>query len=97
MNTTTILTAIAVLIVLYPFIVYYQLKTLEKKINKEWSEIEVLLKEEKEKNIDKIHQKRRIYNTLVRENNHRLSSFMAQLMTKKYNFKNREFFEFQGR
>jgi len=97
MNTTTILTAIAVLILLYPFIVYYQLNTLEKKIDKEWSEIEELLKEEKEKNSDEIHRRRRVYNTLVRENNHRLSSFIARLMSKKYGFKSREFFEFQGR
>ena len=96
MNTTTLLIVIIILIALYPFIVYYQLKTLKQKLDTQWSQIEKLLKAEPQ-NAERIHIERRAFNKLVRENNHKLASSLAQFIARKYDFTEREFFEFQGR
>jgi len=101
MNSTTMLITIIILIALYPFILYYQLKTLKIKMDKRWNQIEKLLKEEADESsqqiIEEIHIARRSYNKLVRENNHKLCSSLAQFIAKKHAFTQRDFFEFQGR
>ena len=101
MNTSTMLTAIVILILLYPFALYFQLKGFETKLDTQWEKIKKLLEKEKtstsEELVESIHIERRAYNATVRANNNKLSSTLAQFMAKKYGFKKRELFEFQGR
>jgi len=101
MNSTTMLITIAILIVLYPFVLYFQLNSFKQKLNLLGQEIEVLLKrygiKASEKLEEEIHIKRRAYNALVRANNHKLKSKLSQLLAKKYNFESKKIFEFQGR
>ncbi len=95
------LITLAILIMAYPFFLHYQLSSFKKQLHNTWEEIEKLLKnyenESTEEVAQKIHTKRRAYNTLVRGNNHKLESKLAKFLAKKYDFKTADFFEFQGR
>ena len=101
MNSITMIITIAILIVLYPFVLYFQLNSFKQKLNLLGQEIETLLKryelEASEKLEERIHIKRRAYNALVRANNHKLESKLSQLLAKKYNFESKQPFKFQGR
>jgi hypothetical protein len=92
---------IIILILIYPFLLHFQLNTFKKKLTVAWQEIASLLENYKNTPSDevaeKIHQKRRAYNALVRANNHKLNSNIAQFLAKKYNFVEKELFKFQGR
>jgi hypothetical protein len=67
-------------------------------MNAHWSNLQELLTLYKEnpmeENLENIHRQRRLYNTLVRENNAKLESFLGRIIGKKYNFKKKEHFEF---
>lgn len=98
MNITPLQIIILIAIVIYPFIVYYKFKTLNKRMAFHWSSIQKLLTIYKEtpleENLEKIHRERRLYNTVVRENNAKLDSFIGKRIAQKYNFKKKEHFEF---
>ena len=101
MNSTAMLTTVAILIFLYPFLLHFQLKAFKKKLYQLREELEELLKTYNHtvnKEVEEeIHIKRRAYNALVRANNHKLESKISKLLAKKYNFQNQKPFEFQGR
>jgi hypothetical protein len=101
MNTTTMLIILAILIIGYPFFLHYKLNSFKKQLTRSWAEIEKLLIAYENEPLDelaqKIHKKRRAYNTLVRGNNHKLQSKLAKFLAKKYDFETTKFFEFQGR
>lgn len=98
MNSTTMLLTLTVIIIGYPFYVYYNLKQLKKALEQHWGKIETLVKkyhENKSKEaIEAIHRERRAYNSLVRKNNHVLEKSVGKLIAKKYGFSVKEQFEF---
>lgn len=101
MNSTLMMISIAILVILYPFFLYYTLNSLQNKLSDNIKELEKLLKKYKNEDStelsEEIHKKRRAYNTIVRVNNHKLDSMLGKLLAKKYDFKRKGFFKFQGR
>jgi len=96
----TIIT-IAILIIGYPFFLYFKLNSFKQKLSGLGKELDTLVKEHNneasEELAEKIHGKRRAYNRIVRVNNHKLNSRLGKFMATKYDFKTADFFEFQGR
>jgi len=101
MNSTSIITSIIIFLILYPFILHFQLNTFKKKLDSSWKKIETLLEKYNNQSStelsEEIHIKKRAYNALVRANNHKLKSKIAGLLAKKYHFTTRELFEFKGK
>ena len=101
MNSTVMLVTIAILIIGYPFFLYYKLSSFKRQLSASSEELEALLKQHKneasEELAESIHRKRREYNRVVRVNNHKLNSKLGNFLAKKYDFSTQDFFEFQGR
>lgn len=101
MNSTVMIVTIAILIIFYPFFLYFKLNSFKKQLFTLKQELEGFLKEHNTKASEElaedIHKKRRVYNRIVRVNNHKLDSRLGKFLAKKYDFNTEEFFEFQGR
>jgi len=101
MNSSTMLISLTILILLYPFLLRFQLNSFKEKLELLWKEITQLLEKNTKASSDElkeqIHIKRREYNALVRANNHKLDSKLARFLARKYNFTNRDLFEFENR
>ena len=101
MNSTIMIISIAILIILYPFFLYFKLSSFKKKLNDSQEELNELLEQHHNDSSDKlaedIHTKRRAYNQVVRVNNHTLDSRLGRLLAKKYHFEEKDSFTFQGR
>lgn len=100
MNTSTLLISISILIIAYPFSVYFKLKNLDKSLSYHWENIEALLEQYKanstEETLKKLDHERRVYNSLVRANDHKLNSSIGQFIAKRYGFEKKEHFNFKG-
>jgi hypothetical protein len=92
---------IAILIIGYPFFLYFKLNSFKTKLYASCQELEALLKEHNneasEELAESIHRKRRAYNAVVRANNHKVDSKLGRFLAKRYDFSTQDFFEFQGR
>jgi hypothetical protein len=99
MSLTTLSISILVLIIIYPFVVHYQLKSFKTKMEKHWTKLEALIAKYKKNNsqevLEKISFERRAYNSVIRANNHKLESMVGKFLSKKYGFETRENFEFK--
>ena len=100
MNINTLLISIFILIIAYPFTVYFKLKSLNKKLIHHWGNIENLLKQYKdnssEETLKDIDRERRAYNSFVRANDHKLDSTVGQFIANKYGFEKKEHFDFRA-
>ena len=100
MSTNTLLISIFILIILYPFSVYFKLKNLNKNLIYHWGNIENLLEQYKnnasEKTLKNLDNERRAYNALVRANDHKLDSTIGKFISQKYGFEKKEHFDFKG-
>jgi hypothetical protein len=92
---------IAILVISYPFFLYFKLTSFKQKLSALGEELASLVQkhnhEASEELAENIHRKRRDYNRIVRVNNHKLSSRLGKFMAKQYDFSTQDFFEFQGR
>ena len=99
MNITTISISILLLIIIYPFIVYYQLKSFQTEMIQHLAKLEQLITKYKDndtkENLQKIDFERRAYNRVIRANNNKLESTVGKILAKKHGFKSRENFEFK--
>ena len=100
MNTNTLLISILILIIAYPFIVYFKLKNLNKNLIYHWGNIENLLEQYKahssKETLKNLDRERRAYNALVRANDHKLDSSLGQFIANKYGFEKKEHFDFKA-
>jgi hypothetical protein len=100
MNTTTFLLSLAIIIIFYPFSIYFKLKSLSKKLICHQKRIEDLVKEykisNKEEVLGNLDRERRAYNAFVRANNHKLDSILGKFIANKYGFEKKEHFEFKA-
>ncbi|CAA6800574.1 MAG: Unknown protein [uncultured Sulfurovum sp.] len=101
MSSTAMLMSIVILIILYPFFLYFKLNSFKHKLSVLLKELDTNVEKHKhnasEELAEKIHHKRRAYNTVVRAYNHTLDSKLGKFLAKKYNFSTQKSFEFQGR
>lgn len=100
MNINTFLISMVILIIAYPFTVYFKLKSLNTKLEHHWEKIENLVQEyktttSKEVLVNLAHE-RRAYNALVRANDHKLDSTVGRFIANKYGFEKKEHFEFNA-
>lgn len=100
-QTTVMIIIIILLMIIYPFLLHFKLNSFKHQLDASWKELNKLLEKHKhevsEELAEEIHKKRRTYNALVRVNNHKLESTLGKFLAKKYDFRSREIFKFQGR
>ena len=100
MNTNTLLISIFILIIAYPFTIYFKLKSLNKNLTQHWENIENLLEQYKanssKETLKDLDRERRAYNAFVRANDHKLSSTIGRFIAKKYGFDKKEHFDFKN-
>ncbi len=100
MNIDIFLMSIFILIIAYPFSIYFKLKSLNKKLTYHWEKIESLVKQYKtnplEETKQSLNHERRAYNSFVRANDHKLDSIIGKFMANKYGFEKKEHFDFKG-
>ena len=100
MDTNTFLISILILIIAYPFTVYFKLKSLSTKLEHHWEKIKNLVQEYKtttsKEVIANLDRERRTYNALVRANDHKLNSTIGKLIANKYGFERKEHFSFKA-
>ena len=99
MNTDTFLISVVILIIAYPFTVYFKLKSLNTKLKYHWEKIENLVNDYRattsKEVLANLDRERRAYNALVRANEHKLDSTLGKLIANKYGFERKEYFNFK--
>lgn len=98
MTTNTLLISLIILIVAYPFSVYFKLKSFNKSLTKHWINIEKLISQYEsnpsEEFLQNLNRERRVYNSFVRANDNKLDSSLARFIAKKYGFKRKDHFKY---
>jgi len=99
MNTDTFLISVVILIIAYPFTVYFKLKSLNTKLKYHWEKIENLVNDYRvttsKEVLVNLDRERRTYNAFVRANDHKLDSTLGKLIANKYGFERKEHFSFK--
>ena len=100
MDINTFLISIVILIIAYPFTVYFKLKSLSTKLEHHGEKIEKLVQEYKtttsKEVLANLDRERRAYNALVRANDHKLDSTLGKLIANHYAFERKEYFNFKA-
>ena len=100
MDTNTFLISVVILIIAYPFIVYFKLKSLNTKLKYHWEKIENLVNDYRattsKEVLANLDRERRTYNALVRANDHKLNSTLGKLIANHYAFERKEYLNFKA-